>query len=303
MGTVANIKIQPMSVTWGVDTAMVQTITCVADASDSLDGKYFLIYTATNAIKYHVWFNTSGGSAVDPNPGGSTAVVVNLTTGANAATVATAVAAAIDALAGFVSTATGAVVTVTNASSGYASLSHEGVGSGFTFALTTEGDLAADVGYVDGAIEFSLKEDLVEVKAHQTGSNTLSQIRTGKKVELKLTFKETSAAQLRKVLRAGGGSFTPAGASGTEVVGHGTYADFTQTLLQASKLVLHPVVNSASDHSGDYTFHLAYPMFENLSFSGEKELMVPVSFIVYPKTSLNSRVQYYAFGDGTQTLT
>jgi len=303
MGTVGNVKIEPMNVTWGTDTAQVETVTCVADVADSLDGKYFFIYTALNAIKYHVWYNTSGGSATDPNPGGSTAVVVAITTGDTASTIATATASAIDALAGFVSTASSAVVTITNASNGYSSGPHEGVGTGFSFAVSTEGDTAADIGFVDGDMELSLAEDLVDVTAQQAGTNVLSQIRSGKQVEMTLTFKETTVAQMNKILRQAGGSFTPAGAGGTEVNGYGTYKDFTQTLLQAKKLVLHPVVLGSSDKSRDYTFHQAYPMIDTIAFSGENIHMVPVTFKCYPKTSLNDRVEYFSFGDGSQTLT
>lgn len=303
MGTISNVSCKPMNVTWGEDTAQVQTVTCIADVANSLDGDYFLIYTANNAIKYHVWFNTSGGSATDPNPGGSTAVEVALTTGATASAVATAVAAALDALAGFVATANQAVVTVTNAASGYASQAHEGVGTGFSFALTTEGNTAADIGFVEGDIELAVAEDLIDITAHQNGSNVLSQIRTGKTVELTINFKETSAAQLKKLLRSPGGTFTPAGASGTEVAGLGTYRDFTQTISQASKLVLHPTALSASDRSEDYTFHYAYPLLESLTWSGENAFTVPVTFKIYPKTTLNDRVEYFSFGDGSQTLT
>lgn len=303
MGTKENVKVEPMNVTWGEDTPQVQTITCIADVADALDGDYFFIYTALNAIKYHVWFNTSGGAAVDPAPGGSTAVVVALTTGDTASAVATAVASALDGLAGFVATANGPIVTVTNASAGYASQAHEGVGTGFSFALTTEGDTAADVGYIDGDTEFLPEENLLEVTAQQTGSNVLTEIRTGKSVELTLNFQETSSAQLRKLFRQGGGSFVPAGAGGTEVTGMGTYKDFTQTTGQAKKVTLHPVRLAAADKSEDFTIMLGYPKLDSLAFSGENKMVVPLTFKCYPKTTLNSRVQYFAYGDGSQTLT
>lgn len=301
MGTVGNVKIEPMVATWGTDTAMVQNITCVADVADSLDGKYFFIYNQAGT-KFHVWYNTSGGSAVDPAPAGSTAAVVAISTGATAAAVATATEAVIEALSGLDSTVSNAVITVTQSTAGYVPLAHD-VNSGFSFELVTEGDSAADIGFVDGDIEFSVAEDLVDITAHEHGSNVLSQIRSGKQVEITLTFKETSVAQMKKLLRAGGGAFTPVGANGSEVVGHGTHKDFTQTLNQASKLVLHPKVLGASDKTRDYTFHQAYPMLDAIAFSGENIHMVPVTFKIYPKLTLNDRVEYYSFGDGSQTLT
>lgn len=302
MGTPGNVKIEPMTVTWGEDVAEVQTVTTVADVSSSLNNKYFFLYSALNAVKYHIWYNV-GSAGTDPNPGGSTAVVVAISANATANTVATATAAAVDALAAFVSTASQAVVTVTNAAVGYSTQGYEGVGTGFSFALTTEGDTAADIGFADGDIEIAVKENLVEIKAHQTGSNIQSEIRTGKTVEVTIKFKETSTTQLSKLLRQAGGTFTPAGANSTEVNGWGSYRDFTQTLSQSKKLVLHPVALSTSDHSRDFTVHQAYANLDKLTFSGENIFMVPVKFRAYPKYALNDRVEYFSFGDGTQTLT
>ncbi len=302
MGSVTNVKIEPMVVTWGEDVVQVETITCVADVADSLDGKYFFIYLA-DGTKYHVWFNTSGGAATDPAPGGSTAQVVALTTGASASTVATAVAAALDGLAGFVSTASGPVVTSTLAAAGYAQASHEGVGTGFTFGVTTQGDAAANVGFVDGEISVTLEEQLVDITAHETGSNILGHARSGKNVGLSVTFKETSKAQLKRLFNQGGGSLTPAGAGATEVSGFGMYKDFTNTNVQAKKLVLHPKVLPASDHTRDITVWKAYANLSELKFTGEDLFMIPVEFKCYPDLTKNERVSYMAFGDGTQTLT
>ncbi len=301
MGTLSNIKIEPMNCTWGEEVSQIETITCVADVADSLDGNYFFIYS-TAGVKHHVWFNTSGGAATDPAPGGSTAQVVAITTGATAAAVATALEVVLEAIAGLTCTVSDNVVTVTHDAAGYIQPAFD-VDSGFSFGVTTAGDNAVDVGYIDGDIEVSTAEDLVDVTSEQNGTNVLSQIRTGKQVELVLNLQESSVAQMKRVLRQGGGAFTPVGANGTEVVGWGQSSDFSQTILQAKKLVLHPVVLGSSDKSRDMTFQLAYPMLETLTFSGENKFVIPVTFKCYPKTSLNSRVQYFAFGDGSQTMT
>jgi hypothetical protein len=63
-----------------------------------------------------------------------------------------------------------------------------------------------DLGFTDGDLEVSPEEAGVEITAHQEGTNVLDMIRTGKKVELSVTLKETSAAQLRTMLEAGGGA-------------------------------------------------------------------------------------------------
>ncbi len=301
MGTLSNVRVEPMSVTWGEDIAQVETITCGADVADSLDGKYFFLYH-TDGTKHHFWFNTSGGSATDPAPAGSTAHAVAITTGDSATAVGIALEAVIEAVSGFDSTVASGVVTVTHSASGYAQLGHDG-DSGFSFAMVTEGDTAVDVGFVDGDIEISVSEGLVDITAHEAGSNVLSQIRTGKQVEIGITLKETSVAQLRRIFRQGGGAFTPVGASGTELNGWGRAGDFLQTITQAKKLVLHPKVLGAADHTRDFTFHSAYPQLDSFSFSGENILAVPLKFKCYPKLSLNDRIEYFSFGDSTQTLT
>ena len=117
--------------------AEISTVTCVADVSNSLDGKYFTFKSGAN-LPFYAWINTSGGSATDPAPGG-TGITVNVTTGDTAAAVATAVASAINADAAFNATSSGAVVTITNAVAGGADDIDEG-DSGFTVAVTQQGN-------------------------------------------------------------------------------------------------------------------------------------------------------------------
>jgi hypothetical protein len=116
----------------------VTSVTTVADVADSLDGAYFILYSATDATKYHVWYNTSGGSATDPAPADSTAIEVAITTGDTATAVATATRSAIDALADFVGTGATDEVIITNADFG-SSTDASDFDTGFTIAVTTPG--------------------------------------------------------------------------------------------------------------------------------------------------------------------
>lgn len=298
----ANIKIEPMDVIVGEDVAQIQTITCVADDDDSLDGKYFFLYSALNAIKYHVWFNTDGGSATDPDPGGSTAQSVALSTDDTAGSVATALASAIDGLAGFTASANGSVVTVTNAAAGYATPAHEGVGTGFSFSLSTQGDREESAGYIEGEIEISgLAEDLEPITAHQEGTNVLGHIRKGHpELSVSMSFKETSKAQLRRAFLPSGGTHTPAGAGGTELFGLGSSKQFTSTLSQAKPMRLHPIKKSASDKSEDINFWKTYLNLDTLTFSGEGILTLPVSVMIYPDSTKPAAIRFFAIGDGSQ---
>lgn len=300
MGTRANIKIEPMKVIWGTDTMQVQKITCTA--ATSLNNKYFYFYDSAGA-KHYAWFNVnSTGSDPAPDASATAHVVALATTNDTATQVATALTAVLTAVTGFDATSSGAIVTLTHTVAGFAQKAHDG-NSTFTFELTTEGDSATDAGFTDGSIEVSSEEDLVDVTSHQTGSEILSHIRTGNKVSVTVNFKETTISQLRKIFRHPGDSHTPSGASGTEVFGLGSSRQFDQTIDQAKKLNLHPVVLESTDYDRDVTFWLAYPRLDSLAFSGEEILTVPVTFDVYRDTTKNAAIDKFCIGDATQTLT
>lgn len=303
MGTVSNIKVEPVNVTFGEDVMQVEQITCRADASSDLNNDYFVFYT-TGGTKHYAWFNVAAGGT-DPAISGGTANAVAISANATAAAVATALAAVLTAISGFDATADGAVVTLTATSAGYAKPAHEGVGTGFSFETSVYGDTAIDLGYCDSAVEKAHEENYVDVTSHQTGSQILSQIHTGNTAGLTLNLKETSVSQLRKILLAEGNSLIPdgTGVSSTEVMGYGTAQQFKQTLGRARKLKLHPTVLAPSNLSRDVTFWKAFPKVSGLSFSGEEILMLPVEFMIYPDYTKDSRINMYLIGDSTQTLT
>lgn len=110
-----------------------------------LANKYFTISSPT--VDYYVLFNLDAGG-VDPAPAGKTAIPVAITTGNSTSTMATAAAAAIDALAAFISTASSAVITITNAVAGAATDIDAGTLTvGVTVGVSTQG-VTAIVGAV-----------------------------------------------------------------------------------------------------------------------------------------------------------
>lgn len=304
MGTVSNIKVEPVNVTFGEDVMQQEKITCVADVSSSLNNKYFMFYTA-GGTKNYAWFNVAAGGS-DPAVPGGTANAVAISANASASSVASALAAVLTAVSGFDATSDGAVVTLVATAAGYAKPAHEGAAAtAFSFEVDFYGDSAIDLGYCDGNIEQSHQENYVDVTSHQTGSQVMSQIHTGNTVGLTLSLKESSVSQLRKILLAEGNSMIPdgTGVSGTEVMGYGTAQQFKQTLGRARKLKLHPTALASSNLSRDLTFWKAFPKLSGLSFSGEEILMLPVEFMVYPDYTKDSKINMCVFGDSTQTLT
>jgi len=128
------------------DAAEITTVQCVADVAGSLNSKYFTINSADDLIQYYVWFNVNS-AGVDPAIAGKTGLAVALATGANANTVAAAVAAVLDPLASFAAAAVTDTVTVTNASVGVTTDAANGTASpGFTINVTQQGDsIAKDI--------------------------------------------------------------------------------------------------------------------------------------------------------------
>jgi hypothetical protein len=127
------------------------TITCVADVSGSLAGKYFTIHTSLEQTPdYYVWYKVNG---VGNNPVTGTSVLVgievDLATNDTANSVASKTAAALIAgslSTAFAATANNAIITVTNQVAGFADpISDPGstMSTGFTFNQTAIGSAAS----------------------------------------------------------------------------------------------------------------------------------------------------------------
>lgn len=150
----------------GENKYQVQTITCVADVSDSLNSKYFFIYGDEDALKYYVWYDT--GAGVDPLITGYTGVQVVISTNDTATAVATATATQLNLLAEFSASSNLAEVAVTNATYGWNSPAAEGLGTGFTFEVDTQGEAQdSDSTYiniysVEGDYLYSNDQELVQ---------------------------------------------------------------------------------------------------------------------------------------------
>ncbi len=121
------------------EVAEVSTVQCRADSGDDLDGKYFVLYSANDAIKYHVWYDTPAGAG-DPAPAGSTGIQVSIIQGETADNVATKTATAIDAVGAFGAVASTDTVTITNAANGITTDVADVDTTHAAFSVTTQGE-------------------------------------------------------------------------------------------------------------------------------------------------------------------
>lgn len=300
-----NIKIEPVYATWEQQN-MVKVKT-IADVSESLDGKYFKISTPTT--KYYVWMDID--DAADPAPVGYTGIPVTLTANSSAAAIATAIAAAINGNAQMQAAVDGcdpSSVYIQCKKSGdvleVAADATAGAATGFTISTPRKGAVL-ELGALDGDIEVGLTEDILDVDSHQTGTQILAGLRTGRNIQnLALTMKESDAAKLQAVIEASGVKFTPAGVGSTPVSGWGSEDNkaFANILPDCRKLVLHPISQPDNVLTSDLCFWRAYPMLQGLTLSGTSPRMINVEFKILPDQLLDKNVRQFVFGDHSQNF-
>lgn len=128
----------PAAKTFADGTVQVQTVATANDVSGSLNSKYFTlnsINTTTGALKgFYVWFNINS-AGVDPAVPGKTAIPITGATNVTAATLATSIRSALNALTGdFAATGSSANVIITNVNPGLVAAAADGTAAtNFTF--------------------------------------------------------------------------------------------------------------------------------------------------------------------------
>ena len=295
-----NIVLEPVDVFVGKDQVQVQTITCVADDTSSLQNKYILFYEPSG-VRHYAWFNVAT-LGVDPAISGYTAHPVAIAANATANAVASALNAVITALTEFNSTASGAIITVTNVTNGYAPAAHDALSvpsqTGFAFELVTVGDLYEKVGYLEGNVEVSnLSNSPVDIKTHQSGATIVGQLLSGGNPELKFNLLEVTLEKYKKIKRYIGGEYVPVVSGSVGLVGGGRKGK--NKAPQYARVVLHPVSKDAADKSKDYCFWKCLIDLDSVSFSGENVLTLPVSVKAFEDCDKPSEVSVYSIGDWT----
>lgn len=152
------------------------------------------------------------------------------------------------------------------------------------------------LGFTEGDIEFSAEDQVVDITAHQEGTNVLSGIRTGKSATLSLQLKETNKEMVQYLFGQSGYTGNASGGS-VNVVGWGRNKDFSHVLSQAGKLVLHPADLASSNKAEDICAWKAYPVVESFNFSGENASTINVSFKIFPDTSKADVFRLFVIGD------
>jgi hypothetical protein len=308
--SVENIKVEAMKVFYGENKQQKEKITLrTGIAKADLAGKYFHMYALNNSgvVEKHVfWFNVTG-SDVAPSLTDATLHEVDISdVGINTIPlIAAELADVIDTVSLFSASESFNIVEVEHENVGYVSSAHdakvENKKTQFAFEILVQGDTEDEVGCIEGDIEAAFEQSFLDVTCHAEGVTPVAQLKNGvSNVEITMNLQETTREKIKNMMVKTGGSFTPDG--GTELFGMGTFKNFENMFKYASKLRLHPVRLLDSDRSEDWTFHKALPNLTGVTFSGENVFNLPVTFKVYPAQGVDSRINYFSIGDGSQNL-
>lgn len=169
---------------WDSDLYEITSITTVADVAGSLDGDYFLLHDSGGSVG--VWFDVDDNGTVIPAGAAAATRAIEITTvvtGDSANTVATKVAAILNADAQYTATATTNVITVTDVATGLRDIPLAAT-SGFTIVTSNAGvspaelisleDYFFDSGLIRESFLTSIDTDAnITAYAKDTGQRTL----------------------------------------------------------------------------------------------------------------------------------
>jgi hypothetical protein len=288
-----NIVIAPSNVTWKIQGNWQFDYAGLAAAS--LDGVYYTLNSPSGA--FYVWHNLDS-SSVDPAPAGLTAIEVAVTTGDSPTVIATAAAAAIDAVADFAATSSAALVDVTAADFGQATDPAD-VDSGVSVIICRKGK-EYDLGLIEGDTEIAFTPSLFDVTSQQTGTTITASLVQGFEAEVTTVLQETTRSQLSEIYSIYGGQFLPGG--GTEVTGVGSAAIGKNLLVEAGRLEFNPVNDLGSELSYKVTLMLCAPVPDSLLLSGESPRTLSVTWRAFiDDTVADSRANFLVIGDAFQS--
>lgn len=291
----ANIRIEPVYVYWKEKEQEQWDFANVT--ASGYGGKYVTMYLPTG-VGYYAWGDENSTDS-DPAPAGLTGIQVAYAASASASAIATAFQAAVDAITGFTATVSGTVVTVIRDSDGECTDATIGNATQVTLTKCQDGK-DVDLGLLQGDVEVSFEETTLELTAHSSGTTLLADLRQGVSATVSLTLQESDNAKRKSMFTGSAGdAFTPSG--GTELFGWGSIKQGLNTIVDAGRLIFHPVALSASDYTRDMCFWKAYPKISSLTFSGENPEVMSVEFNCYLDSSRPTGINLFSVGDHTQT--
>lgn len=294
--TASSIKIDPVNVYWQI---AAQDCWDFANATASgIGGKYVYLYLP-DGTKYYAWFDENN-TDTDPAPGGGALPIeVDYAASATASAIASAFASEVSLIAGFTAVANGTVVCVDRDDVGEVTDSTEGNAGTYVDLSICRRGKDFDLGLIDGDVGVEFDPQLLDIKAHQSGTTLRAQLLQGFSIKVTTKLLETTTSKLKTLFKIYGGVFTPSG--GTELFGAGSAKIGSNLLVEAARLILKPV--NAVDDTTNVVLALAVPKPGTLTFSGENPKTLEVEWTGFQDGDINTKVNNLIFGDQTQDLT
>lgn len=299
---VTDYQIGVRDVYFGTNIYQQSCILTVADVSASLNNKYFIIHQANAAKTKHVfWFNVASGGTAPTGLGTVTLHEIAIASGATAAAVATAANSVINALTwcnSVISSDDPTHIEVTMTEYGETwwarDTKNSGSKTGFTFVNVRMGRVQQNLGVTNGDTVLTKEIDQLIITGPQTGAYPLAAINRGMTGSATFELKTTSKEMFAKIIGMDGQCYTTDDADQKLICGYGS-----ENLFKSSDVVVD--VLSLKDPNGivDNDIHLMKCKLTlgDLTFSGESELVLPVSAEGYLDTTLDSAANFIMKGD------
>lgn len=153
---------------------------------------------------------------------------------------------------------------------------------------------SVDLGHTKGGVEVTYAPEFADITADQYGNTPIDKALTGEVMTVKVPLTESQVANLNVAAPLS----TLAGATDARAtVGKDAGARLGA---QAAQLVLHPLVNGASDYSDDIVLHKAVSHGEVvLPFMVDEQRVIEVEFIALIDTTKSNGNYLGHMGDST----
>lgn len=299
---VTDYQIGVRNIFFGTAKPQKSCILTKADVAASLNNKFFIIHQPNLANTKHVfWYDVASGGTAPTGLGTVTLHEINISTGATAGDVATATNAVINALSWVNSVvsltdATHIEVTMVDNGATYWARDAEETANqtGFTFVNVQKGRVRINLGVTNGDTVLTKEIDQLAITSPQTGAYVLSNINRGMTGSATFELKDTSQASFVRLFEMDGSAFVTDDADSKVIAGYGQSNLFKSSDVVADTLTL---ADPTGNTNNDIHLMKAKLTLGELTFSGESELVLPVTAEGYLDQTINPMVNFIAFGD------
>lgn len=291
---VSNQRLEAM--VWYYGKRECRSIQFVDDVAGSVAGESFdvnVIDENYEEQKYLFWL--SDGVASAPTPAADqTLVAVSYTQDDDAATIAAAFKAAVDAYE-VLSEISGGVVEVQNKFLGVITAEVNTNAPSFTFTQNQAGTGGALGAIAPGGVTISTEQSLQDILRDDEGDVIQDQIIKGASVSGELAAAEMTQENWESLVGSAYGSIHTEGAD--DLVGFGTDKLYKSSFSYAGQLVGHPKRLPFSDRSADVVIWKTVANMSDINYSGQDVQIGNMSFQALPDRTKPDAINLFARGD------